>query len=78
MYYKTGDDVDDGCGNFVASCRDTPFLGPIQILKKNSGYTSTQRLTLFLSVNTTYVELKFISPQQLVTCSVQSVEMLLA
>ena len=71
MCYKTGEDVDDGFAIFLHHAENTPFLGPIQILKQNFGYTSTQRLVLFLmsklSVNTTFVESRCRSPQQLET-----------
>ena len=70
MYYKTGKDVGDGFGIF--SCimsRVTPFHGPIQIMKQKLGYTTTQRLALFLmsklSVITTFMESRFRAPQHL-------------
>ena len=67
MYYKTGEDVDGGFGNLIASCREYIFLGPIQSLEQNFGYTSTQRLVLFLmsklSVITTFMESRFRSHQ---------------
>ena len=70
MCCKTGEEVDDGYVNCIASCREH-FLGPIQILKQNFGCTSTHRLVLFLmsklSVNTKFMESSFRSTQQLET-----------
>ena len=72
MYHKTGEDVDDGFEEFYCIMPRVHFyLGPIQILKQNFGYTSTQRLVLFLmsklSVITTFMESRFRSPQHLET-----------
>ena len=72
MYYKTGEDVDDGFwGILLQHAESTLFLGHIQILEQNFGYTITQSLVLFLmstlSVITTFMESRFRSPQHLET-----------
>ena len=58
-------------GIWLHHADNTTSLGPIQVLKQNFGYTSTQRWVSFLisksSVNTTFVEFRFRSPQQLET-----------
>ena len=58
-------------GILLHHTESTLYLRTVQILKQNFGYTSTQRLVLFLmskfSVNTAFMESRFRSPQQLET-----------
>ena len=49
MYYRTSEDVNDGYGNFIASCREfSRYLGLIEILRSNFGFKSIQRSDQFL------------------------------
>ena len=71
MYYKTGEDVTMELGILLHHAESILYLGPVQILKRNFGSTSIQRLVLFLmsksTVNATFMESRFRSPRQLKT-----------
>ena len=71
MYYKTGEDVDDGCVNFIASCREHTLSRTHPDSEAKPWIYKTQGLVLFLmskiSVITTFMESRFRSPQQLDT-----------